>query len=240
MELAALADHGLGVVGPHPGGVDHLLGADLVLAAALHVLHPGADDPLALAQERRHPGSVGGLRAVGRGGAHEVQHEAGVVHLGVVVLQGADQRVLLQAGSDTQGVTTAQVAVHGQAPAVAVGHRHGVVERDARTGVEPLPTLVLERVEERHRPHEVRGELLQQQAALLQRLTHQGEVEHLQIAQAAVDQLAGPAGRARRPVTGLDQSGGQAARHRVERRARTDHAAAHHQHVQLALRHGRQ
>ena len=69
---------------------------------------------------------------------------AGVVHLGVVVLQRPDQRVLLQAGGDAQGVTAAQMAVHGQAPAVPAGHRHGVVQRDARSGVQPLPALVLQ------------------------------------------------------------------------------------------------
>ena len=121
VELAALADHRLGVVRPHPGGVDDLLGADLVLPAALHVLHPGADDPLALAQEAGHPRAVGDLRAVRRRGAHQGGHVAGVVHLGVVVLHGADQGVLLQARGHAQGVAAGQMAVHGQAAAVARG-----------------------------------------------------------------------------------------------------------------------
>src|SRR5690606_17465320 len=126
MELAALAHHALGVVGPHTGGVDHLLGTDLVLPAALEVLDPGADDPFTLTEEAGDPRVVGGLRAVGGGGAHQGGHEAGVVHPRVVVLECADQRVLLQAGRHAQGVTTGQVPVHGQTPAVPPGHGHGV------------------------------------------------------------------------------------------------------------------
>ena len=53
VELAALAHHRLGVVGPDAGRVDDLLGADLEVAAALQVAGPRAGDPLALAQERR-------------------------------------------------------------------------------------------------------------------------------------------------------------------------------------------
>lgn len=103
--------------------------------------------------------------------------------------------------------------------------------------VEPLPALVLQRVQEGHRLHQVRGEALQQQAALLQRLAHEGEVEHLQVPQAAVDQLAGAAGGARGPVARLHQAGRQAACHGVERSAGAHHARAHHQHVQFPLGH---
>ena len=59
MELPALADQRLGVVGPHAGRVDDLPGPDLVLAGPLQVLHPGADDPLALPQEPDDPRPVG-------------------------------------------------------------------------------------------------------------------------------------------------------------------------------------
>ena len=92
-----------------------------------------------------------------------------------------------------------------QAAAVPGGERHRVVQRHAGARVEPLPAAVLQRVQERHRLHQVRRQALEQQSALLERLPDQREVQHLQIAQAAVDQLARPARRAGRPVAGLDE-----------------------------------
>jgi hypothetical protein len=99
---------------------------------------------------------------------------------------------------------------------------------------------VLQRVEERHRADQVRREPLQQQRPLRQRLGHQPEVEHLEVAQAAVDELAGPARRAARPVALLDQSGAEAARDGVERRARCrPTATTDDEHVELGpRRHG--
>ena len=237
MELAAFADHGLGVVGPDAGGVDDLLGADLVLAAVLDVGDHGADHAFTLADEPGDARPVGDLGAVRGGGADQVEDEAGVVHLGVVVLEGADQGVLAQAGGDPQGVPAAEVAVGGQAPPVAAGHRHAVVEGDAGSGVEALPAGVLERVEEGHRLDQVRGEPLQEQAAFLQGLPDQGEVEHLQVAQATVDELAGATGGAGRPVAGLDEAGGQSPGDGVQRRSRADHPAAHHEDVQFPFGH---
>ncbi len=237
VELAALRDQALGVVRPHAGGVDHLAGADLEFAALFQVVHSGADDPLALAQEAHHACAVGHVRAVGGGGAHDRRDVARVVHLGVVVLEGAHQGVLLEAGRDAQRVLAGEVAVGGQAAAVAGGDGHGVVEGDARARVEPLPALVLKGVEKGHRAHQVGGDPLQQQPALLERLPYEREVEHLQIAQSAVDELAGAAGGARRPVAGLHETGRQSAGGRVQGGARADDAAADDQHVQFALRH---
>ncbi len=238
VELAALADEPLGVVGPHAGGVDHLFGPDRVLPAALGVLDERAHDPLPLAEEAGDPRPVRHVGPVGGGGAHQLGDEAGVVHLGVVVLEGADQGVLAQGGGHPEGALAGEVAVDGQAAPVAGGDRHRVVERHAGAGVEPLPALVLQGVEEGHGLHQVRGEPLQEQAALLEGLADQGEVEHLQIAQTAVDQLARPAGGAGRPVARLDQPGRQTSGGGVQRRARADHARPHDQHVQFARGHG--
>lgn len=237
VELAALTYQRLGVIRPDAGGVDHLFGPDLVLTARLDVLHPDADDPLALPEEADHPGPVRHVRPVPGGGPHQRRHIAGVVHLGVVVLQGAHQGVPLQRGRDPQGLAAGEVPVHGQSATVPGRHRHRVVQRDTRTGVQPLPALVLQGVEERHRLHQVRGQPLQQQPALLQCLPDEREVEHLQIAQPAVDQLARPARRAGRPVARLDQAGRKPSRSRVECRPGADHARPHDQHVQFALGH---
>jgi len=81
-----------------------------------------------------------------------------------------------------------------------------------------------QRVDERHRLDQVRRELLDQQPALLQRLRHQAEVEHLQVAQAAVDELAGAAGGPGGEVAGLDEADAQPAGGRVERAPGADDA----------------
>ena len=136
----------------------------------------------------RRPGpAVGDVGAVGGGGAGDEHRVPRVVDLGVVVLQRADQRVLPQRRDDPQRAAAGEVAVVRHAPRPARQQAERVVERDARARVEPLPAAVHQRVEERHRLDEVRGELLDQQPALLQRLGDQPEVEHLQVAQAAVD-----------------------------------------------------
>lgn len=125
--------------------------------------------------------------------------------------------------------------MHGQPATMPRRHRHRVVQRDTRTGVEPLPALVLQRIEERHGLHQVRGQPLQQQPTLLQRLPYEREVEHLQITQPAMDQLARPARRAGSPVARLDQPGRESSCGRIQRRPGADHARPHDQHVQFAL-----
>ena len=67
---------------------------------------------------------------------------------------------------------------------------HRVVQHEPRADVRPLDDLPVQRVEERHRPHQVRREPGNQQVALPQRLPDQLEVALLQVAEAAVDQLA--------------------------------------------------
>ena len=54
---------------------------------------------------------------------------------------------------------------------------HRVVEQHAAADVEPLPDPVLQRVEERHRPGQVRAQPVEDQRALAQRLADQPEVE---------------------------------------------------------------
>src|SRR5699024_4508974 len=72
-----------------------------------------------------------------------------------------------------------------------------------------------------------------QQAAFPQRLPDQSEVEHLQVAQAAVDQLRRPGAGPGRPVTHLDQPDPQAAGAGVQGCTRTDHTTTDHQDVEL-------
>jgi hypothetical protein len=81
----------------------------------------------------------------------------------------------------------------------------------------------------------VRRDALQQQTAFLQGFTDQGKVQHLQVAQPAVDELGGPGGRAGRPVPGLHNAHVEAAGDGVQRGAGADHSPANDQYVQLPV-----
>ena len=79
----------------------------------------------------------------------------------------------------------------------------------------------------------MRSQLVQGQRSLLERLEYQGEVELLQIAQPAVEELAGPARGAGREVAGVDQSDSQAPGDRIQRAAAAGDAGAYHEDVEV-------
>ena len=165
---------------------------------------------------------------------------ARVVDLGVVVLDRADQCVLAQARHKSQRLTLGEVLVAGHPARGARDGREGVVQRESGRDIRPFPAAMGERVDELDRTNEVRREALQQQATFLERLTDKPEVEHLQVAQAAVDQLARAARRARGPVTGLEDPDRQTTGHGVQGSSRADHPTAHDDEVELVLLHRRQ
>ena len=115
---------------------------------------------------------------------------------------------------------------------VRVQAGQGVVQSEAGAEVGVIPEPVLERQQERRRVDEVRREALREQAPLVQRLAHEPEVEALQVAQAAVDELAGAAGRAGGEVALLDERDGEATAGGVERDAAARDAAADDEHVE--------
>ena len=210
------------------------------LPVGLEVAHPGADDPLALPQEADHLGPGGHLGTVVGGGAGQRHHQPRVVDLAVVVADRAVQTLDLEVGRDPGDLLAEQVLVLGHPGVAELGRpgsddRHGVVQGQPGADVRPLVGVV-QRVEERHRPDQVRRQPGQQQAALLEGLLDQREVEHLQVAQAAVHELAAAAAGAAGQVALLDQAGAQPAGHGVEGHAGADDAAADHQHVELARR----
>ena len=144
-------------------------------------------------------------------GAGDRQHQPGVVDLAVVVADRARDRL----GSRSRA-RSGRPAVRDRCrcrgtpisavPSIAMR----VVEQQPGADVRPLPPAVGQRVEERHRAHQVRRQPGEQQAALLQRLADQAEVEHLEVAQAAVDQLAAAAAGAAGQVALLQQPGATA------------------------------
>ena len=85
----------------------------------------------------------------------------------------------------------------------AAASAHDVVHADSQTSVAAVDHGPRERVEEWHRLGEVRSQLVQGQRTLLEGFEDQGEVELLQIAEPAVEELAGPARGALRRSRGL-------------------------------------
>ena len=128
VELAALADHRLGVVGPDAGRVDDLPRVDVELAPGHLVQRPDPGHPLALAEEPDRGDPRRDVRAVGRGRARELHGVPRVVDLRVVVLDGAGQLGLLQGRGDSQRGPSAQVLVPRQPAVVSGGPRQAVVE----------------------------------------------------------------------------------------------------------------
>src|ERR1700720_1542787 len=87
---------------------------------------------------------------------------------------------------------------------------HRVVQDQAGPDVGPLDHLLVQRVHEGNRLDQVRGELGYQQVALTERLVDQLEVQLLQVAQPAGDELARPARGARSQISRFHQGDPQA------------------------------
>src|SRR5512132_1029898 len=113
---------------------------------------------------------------------------------------------------------------------------HDVVHADSQTSVAAVDHGPGERVEEWYRLGEVRSQLVQGQRALLEGFEDQGEVELLQIAEPAVEELAGPARGARGEVAGFDQADAQAAGDRIQCAAAARDAGADHEDVEVFAR----
>ena len=131
--------------------------ADVELLAGLQVVHLGADDPFALLEQPHDPGPRRARGAVRRGGAGDGHRVPGVVDLGVVVVQRADQRVLLQRRDDARAPRRVRCRWCGHAP--------GRPESGPRASYSATPGADVgrsqprwQRVEERHRLDQVRGQ----------------------------------------------------------------------------------
>ena len=130
----------------------------------------------------------------------------------------------------------APVGLHAPAPAgerraAHAVDRHHVVGVEAEPDHPVQPRAVEGGDDEAQRPHQVRRQV-DVDLALQQRLADEPEVEVLQVAQAAVDELARARGGPGRVVGALDQRHAVAARGRVERDARAGDPAADDEHVE--------
>ena len=237
-------------VGPHAGGVDDAWRADRELLAALGVAHVGAARAAVLLQQRGDLEPVGEHRAEALGLGEHGQHEPHVVGLAVVEQVAAGGLAGGERGQQLGDLGAVDHAVAGRAPVlraveVAVAHaaaaqrrapqpvdRHHVVHVQPEADQPVGPGALEGGHDHRQRPHQVRRER-GVDLALEQRLADEPEVEVLQVAQAAVDELA----RARRGAGGvvrlLHQGDRVAARGGVQRHAGAGDAAADHEHVEL-------
>jgi hypothetical protein len=204
------------------------------------------------------------LEAVGSahaGGAHATAALAALAVLGalqpeqaaVVAQLGAGLARLLQQAQGEAGVVGARVLVAAGAPFGGQARHLGLHLRGAQEAPRaPAGQLVVDeqagahrqparrsagtvRHQEGHGPHEARG-VAQQLLAGLQGFAHQAPGALLQVAQAAVHQLAAVARRARRVVVTLDQQHREPAPRRRQRHRRAADAAADHQQILAAHR----
>ena len=156
-----------------------------------------------------------------------------VVDLRVEVLYSADQTVAAETRKAAEHAPSREMTMAGEGASAG----EDVVEERARADVDALPEASRERVEEGDRLHEMRAQSFEEQRLLREGLPDQAEVELLQIAEPAVDQLARTARSPRRPVSLLDQRDGEAAAGGVQGGSRADHATADHDEVEgLSMR----
>jgi len=188
-----------------------------------------ACDPAAVVQESDDLRCRDACGAERGGGAREDEREAGIVDLRVVEADAAVQGVFAQARYRAQAGAAGEMTV--------AWHRRmesceGVVEEQPGAEEGAVPRHPPQRHQDRHRVHQMGRDLLDQQTSLLQRLAYQLDVELLQIAQTAMDQFAGTAGRSGRPVPLLDHGDPQPAARSVKGDAAAGGAAADDEHVE--------
>lgn len=92
------------------GGIDDALGADFELAAAFHALGLYADDVAVFLHEAGAAGVIEDDGAVIDGGAGEVDGEAGVVELAVVIDDAAGEAVGFEGGEERDHFLAGEVA----------------------------------------------------------------------------------------------------------------------------------
>ncbi|MPM57096.1 hypothetical protein SDC9_103914 [bioreactor metagenome] len=234
----ALATEALGLLGPHPGRVDDVAGPHPMGGAGLQVGEDRADDAsVGVLQQLGELGAGGGQGAEAGGGAHQVDDQPGVVHPGVVEPDRPAQGVLADAGEELLGTLARVVLLQRDGLAVGADDGQCVVHADADGAVGPLDHRRTQRPEEGLGLDQVRGRGGQQQAAFLEGLGDQLEVQLVEVAQPAVDELAGAARGALAPVAGLDDSGAQAPGRGIEGDPGAGDTSTDHEDVELLVRH---
>ena len=238
---------GADAIRPHAGGVDHAVGANLEALAGLPVLHPHAARDAVLLDELVHLDPVGAHRAEALGLLEHGQHEPGIVGLAVVeeiargglaIRQGGQQLDDLLAGDHAVALGVplgrAQLlhAPAAAAPGPPAGGGHDVVHVQADADQQVGARAAEGGHHERKGTHQMRRQA-DHERALQQSLPDQPEIEVLEVAQPAVDELAGTARRADRVIAALHEGDAVAPAGGVQRHAGAGDPAADDHQVEL-------
>ena len=184
-ELAGDASQLLNLIGPNAGGVDENVAADSGGRASVGVKELRADDALAFLHEVDNLGGGADVSAEVSSGAQDSHGVTGIVNQSVVVANAADHGIFLQARSLLQGSLAGVVLLHRN----LLGATHDVVKEEARCHERTLPYAVSQREDEAQWLNQVRCQMRHGQFALAQGFSYQAEVQHLQVAQTAVEHL---------------------------------------------------
>ena len=221
------------LVHPRAGRVDDDPRAERRDAPGQEVARANAGDPaLRVADDLGDLGVVEGPRAQPARRENVLEAEPlGIDEQIVEVVAGAAEVARPERRLERERVDRGQYAIALPVPA----RRQPVVELQSDAHLdEAARRLPVDRHQERQRPHEV-GRQPAQRLALAERFAHQREVEQLEIAQAAVDQLRRLGRRGRREVALLDQRRRHAAQGEIARDPGAGHAAADDDHVVLGI-----
>jgi len=208
------------------------MSAHLELVARLEVARAHPADPLTLMEKRDDIDGGGAECSLSGHRAREQHRETRVVDLCVVVADTASQRVVAQCRRLAQARRPREMAVARHRRVHAC---QGVVEEQARPHDETVPHGALEGKEEGRGLDEVWRDGLEQKPPLVERLSHQSDVQSLEVPKPSVDQLAGTTRRACGEIAFLDQSDRETAAGGVESDAAPGHAAADDEHVERVV-----
>src|SRR5262247_1638678 len=198
-------------------------------AAGEEIAHPHAVDVPRPAGHRLDFAVVVHARAVPRRGERVLQAQAlGEEEQIVDVVAGPAQVVGTDGRLESEGVHRLH---HAKALAAAARGEEIVEPHSHPHGDEPALGATVHGHQEGQRTHEVRGEALQG-LLLAEGLAHQLEVEELEIAEAAVDELGGLRGGAGGEVALLEESHGGPTEGEIAGHAGAGHAAADHDGVE--------
>ena len=246
---------GANPVRPHARGVDHVLGADGERTARLLVVHRDLGPGPIRGAELGDAQPVGADRAEALRLSQHREHEPGVIGLAVIEQVAAAGPPVGDRRQQPRDLVAVDEPVTRRAPVrLAVGRGgppraappaqrrrgHDVVHVQADPGQAVRPAGAVERRQhEGQRPDQVRRQP-DHELALEQRLAHQPQVEVLQVAQTAVDQLGRAAARPRGEVGLLHQGHAVPAGGRVQSHPGAGDPAADDEHVIRVLGQGRQ